>query len=154
MTEKLAKSDMGLLPGAIGRNLPRRQVFVDVLVQIQFALLDESHCSEREDWFANRSGLKQGRLSHRASFPPLLNPEPSRPVDLVIIYDGDAHTRRVIISHSVRERRLGAVLVIQGGFRQKPINYSLDSTLDLIGCRTGALCRYQVAMHKRQAHRE
>jgi hypothetical protein len=78
------------LPGAVRGHLPGGQVGVDVFVQGEPALLDEPQRGDDGDWPADGGGLEESPGVDWLGGAFLSNAIGTRPVEFILIEDGDA----------------------------------------------------------------
>jgi hypothetical protein len=64
---------------------------LDVIIQRDPALFNQTHRAERKDWLAHRSGLEQGIRIHRISLAARTDAESALPRNTTAIDDGYAH---------------------------------------------------------------
>ena len=92
MTQELPEREARCKVAAPG-DLPTLEVVVHVAVEIELAGLHQLHHGYGENRLADGARLENGGGSHGIGAARLAHAEAARPIDAVVMDDGNAHTR-------------------------------------------------------------
>ena len=133
------------LPGGelVVRQLPRRQVGVDVLVERQLPARHERECRDRGDRLADRRSLEPCLRVDAPPRPDVGHPPAARPVDAAVLEHGDAHAGNVQLPHALFECARANRLSLDQDRRQ-------EAMLDAANAFVGWILRPERGGHRQQ----
>src|SRR6185437_11910598 len=127
VTEKSAQGDLLILREFILRKLPGDELIIDVLIELEFALLDERESAQSGDRFTDRAGLEKSLGRDGASRLHIGHSIDACPCDATMVKEGDADTGYVIELHPVRELHCGNRLAFDHDRGQETAFNACDS---------------------------